>query len=63
MLESKLEKNIIRQKLTASLAVTVSPEALSNMMANPDAAVAGLAEGFAEFVGVEKEYVSVEGTD
>lgn len=51
------------QKLTASLAVTVSPEALSAMMASPDAAVAGLAEGFAEFVGVEKEYVSVEGTD
>lgn len=32
-------------------------------MADPDAAVAGLADGFAEYIGVDKEYVSVLSTD
>ena len=51
------------QKLTASLAIVVSAEALSAMMASPDSAVAGLEEGFAEYIGVDSEYVSVESTD
>ena len=33
------------------------------MMASPDSAVAGLVEGFAEYIGVDSEYVSVESTD
>merc|ERR1719407_435711 len=51
------------QKLTASLDIAVSAEGLSAMMANPDSAVAGLEEGFAEYIGVDSEYVSVESTD
>merc|ERR1719247_798163 len=53
----------ITQQLTASLAIAVSAETLSAMMASPDSAVAGLAEGFAEYIGVDSEYVSVESTD
>merc|ERR1719217_133080 len=53
----------ITQQLTASLAIAVSAEALSAMMASPDSAVAGLAEGFSDFIGVDKEYVSVQSSD
>merc|ERR1719478_1803892 len=51
------------QQLTASLAIAVSAEALSAMMASPDSAVAGLEEGFSDFIGVDKEYVSVQSSD
>jgi hypothetical protein len=50
-------------ELKVELSVSVSPEALDEMMANPEAAIGGLEKGFAEHIGVPREQVSVTETD
>jgi hypothetical protein len=50
-------------QLTSSVAIEVSAEAISAMMEDPDKTVGGLATGYANYIGVSKDFVSVQSTN
>jgi hypothetical protein len=49
-------------KIVTTMALAISEEALGQMMANPTEAVAGLAKGFADYLGIPAEQVTVTKT-